>query len=110
MPPLPSGVMALQASSVLHMLQLIPPHPSLHSQYLPSRGVLSRPSAREPHNGSAQSSPPKPGGHAHLPLYLLHLANCKHLKASSWQLKHGGQFGGRSSSNVKGWETTLEVE
>lgn len=40
--------MALQALLVLHTLQLIPCHPSLHSQYLPSLGSRSLPSASDP--------------------------------------------------------------
>lgn len=63
--------MALQALSDLQTLQLIPVQPSLQLQLSPSRLGRFSPSASDPHTGVEQSSPPKPGGQEHLPLYLL---------------------------------------
>ena len=79
----------------------MPSQPSSHMHFPSPLGALSFPLANEPHSGLEQSSPPKPGGHEHFPLYLLQEENCAHWKASRLQLKHGGQSGGRSSLREK---------
>ena len=102
--------MALQASFVLQTLQFMPSQPSLHSQSWPWRGSLLCPSASEPHSGWEQSSPPKPEGHAHLPLDWVQLAYWWHWKPSRLQLKHGGQSSGRSPYIEKGVDEDSESE
>lgn len=93
------GRNAAHARSSLQTLQLIPPHPSLHSHNSPlGRGNRSSPSDNAPQSGVRQSWPPNPGGHLHCPSYGLHSPELPQLNAGRRQLKQGGHSGGREGS------------
>jgi hypothetical protein len=102
-------------------LQLMPPHPSLHWQDVPSsRSRRWSPYASESHSvtltvsncpsescvgknarGTRQSMPPQPGGHLHCPSYGSQWPYCPQVNLGSIQLKHGGHLSGGEMVNAQ---------